>query len=371
MLIYFGFSALIAFAATTALLLFAEPSLLAAIHLVFALAALPLIFAAIAHFIPVLTRSGDTPRMIRLAPLLLQLSGATVVLHFYAVLGLPALAAAAAVGTLVSVCFALWMASRARHALGTPHPGWRWYLAALTFLALGLALVPVMTCWPETRPALRLLHLHLNILGFIGLAAIGTLQVLLPTVLGGPDAAATTRLRRDLPLAVVGVSTTALGAAFWWPLSLFGAALLLVVAGRLGWSWWRRYGLRAITGDGASAALAAALFGFVLMLILGAVHGVDLLNGHDAVLAFVAAFLLPLVTGALSQLLPVWRFPGRRTPEREQLRTVLAQGGAARALLFLAAGFLLAFGRSEGLALMAVGVLHFALQSVRAFCFPR
>jgi hypothetical protein len=41
--------------------------------------------------------------------------------------------------------------------------------------------------WPAGYGALRLVHLHLNTLGFIGLTAIGTLHVLMPTVLGKPD----------------------------------------------------------------------------------------------------------------------------------------------------------------------------------------
>ena len=67
------------------------------------------------------------------------------------------------------------------------------------------------------RLSLRLLHLHLNTLGFIGLTAIGTLQVLMPTILAGPDGEASARLRDDLLPAVGGVFLVALGAAVWSP----------------------------------------------------------------------------------------------------------------------------------------------------------
>ncbi len=80
---------------------------------------------------------------------------------------------------------------------------------------------------------------------------------------------------------------------------------------------------------------------------------------------------MPLVTGALSQLLPVWRYPGRRTLQRDRMREVLVQGGAARSLLFLAGGLVLAFGYGEGLWLMALGLLIFAVSLVRAFMFVR
>jgi hypothetical protein len=58
-------------------------------------------------------------------------------------------------------------------------------------------------------------------------------------------------------------------------------------------------------------------------------------------LLFVLAFLLPLLSGALAQLLPVWRFPGPATPARAAWRAGLVAGGAFRAGLFLLGGGLL------------------------------
>ena len=239
----------------------------------------------------------------------------------------------------------------------------------MVFLAFGLALVPAMDYWPQWRLALRLLHVHFNLLGFVGLTAIGTLQVLLPTVLSGPDVEATQRLRTDLPWAVGGVLATSLGAAFWWPLSLAGAAMLFCVVWHLGSAWYSRYGLLTLLADGAAAALVAALFGFVLFLLIGVAHAFGLLSGHDAVPGFMAAFLLPLVSGALSQLLPVWRFPGKATPVRARMRDLLASGGLVRALFFIASGFLLALGYEEGFWLAAVGLLHFGGVLVRVYFF--
>ena len=367
MLIYLGICAVVAFGYAFALLQSGGASLLASTHLVFAVGVLPLIFGAIAHFVPVLTRSGAAPRAVGLAPLPLQLAGWLVFLYFSGALGDGALHAAAAI--ILVVCGGLvgWLISRARRAFGRPHPGWRWYLASLAVLVVGVALVPLLTLWPESRQALRLLHLHLNTLGFIGLTAIGTLQVLLPTVLSGPDADATARLRSDLPWALGGVFAVAIGAALWWPLSLLGAFLLAGVAGRLGRSWWRRYGPLALVNDGASAALAAALCGFLLLLALGVAHGFGAMSGHDAVAAFIAAFLLPLVTGALSQLLPVWRYPGRRTAVRDRMRELLSYGGAIRAALFVAGGVLLAFDSSYGLWLCVVAFSLFLYALLCAF----
>jgi hypothetical protein len=369
MLIYLGLSAVTVFFAAFALLHFGEPSFLAAAHLVFAVGILPLIFGAITHFVPVLTRSGPAHRYVLLAPLLLQLAGLSVFLYFYGMAGSWALHAAAACALLLAIGFAGWLVLRALRTLGKPHPGWRWYLAAIACLSASLLLVPVMALWPGAHHELRLLHLHLNTLGFIGLTAIGTLQVLLPTVLSGPDAEAAARLRRDLPFAVGGVLAVALGSALWLPLALVGAASLLMVVTRMGASWWRRYGLRKIAGDGASAALAAALSGFLLLILLGVGHAFRVLGGQDAVPAFVVAFLLPLVTGALSQLLPVWCHPGRRTEARERMRGALVSGGVLRSFLFLAGGLVLAAGKNEGVWLAAAGMFLFLFGVVRAFFF--
>ena len=347
MLIYLGVCALAT--CLVALLLVGELGLLLATHLVFVLAIVPLIFAAIAHFVPVLTRSGGAPRAIQFAPLLLQVAGLLVALYFSGAAGEGALHAAAGLVVLCSGAFCVWLVRRAANTLGCPHPGWRWYLVALALLAGVVALVPLMALWPAWRPFMRLLHLHLNTLGFVGLTAIGTLQVLLPTVLSGPDAQASARLRRDLPFALAAVLAVALGAAAGWrPLALLGAGGLAGVAGRLGVAWLCRYGLRTLLGDGASAALLVALGGFVLLVLAGVAHAFGVLSGHDAVAAFIAAFLLPLVGGALAQLVPVWAFPGRRTERRDRLRALLVAGGRWRALFFLLAGILLAFGWIEG-----------------------
>jgi len=368
MLIYLGVSALVAFGYALSLWLIGEASVLANTHLVLVMGILPLIFGAIAHFIPVLTRSGAAPRAVRLAPLALQLAGILAFLYFSGAAGRGALDAAAAIALVVSIRFAGWLIGRAKRTLGQPHSGWRWYLAALLMLAVGLVLVPAMALWPESRQVLRLLHLHLNTPGFIGLTAIGTLQVLLPTVLSGPDAAAAARLRRDLLPGVAAVLAIAAGAAFWRPLSLLGAILLACVCGRVMLSWWRRYGLRTLFGDGASASLATAQCGFLLLLFFGAAHGLGAMSGHDAVPAFIVAFLLPLVTGALSQLLPVWCDPGRRTAVRDRMRAVLVRGGALRAVLFMVGGVLLACGLGAGLWLAAAALLLFAYSLLRVFC---
>jgi hypothetical protein len=365
-LIYLGFSAIATFLAALVLLRFGEASPAAVTHLVFVIGIMPLIVGAITHFVPVLTRSGRAPRSLLLAPLGLQLAGWLAFLDFRG--EMPA-AVTAAIGALVITVFlGGWLVLRARRTLGRPHPGWRWYLAAVVFLAMALILVPAMNWWPQARPELRLLHLHLNTLGFVGLTALGTLQVLLPTVLGGPDADAAKRLQHDLPYAIGGVLMAGFGAAFWLPLALAlaGAALLAYVGFRILVSWLRRYGARALASDGVTAPLVGALCGFLLLLALGMAHGLGILAGRDAVPAFVVAFLLAMVTGALTQLLPVWLHRGKRTPARERMHAALRRGGVLRALLFGLGGILLGLGISEGIWSAVLGLLSFMIVLIRS-----
>ena len=117
-----------------------------------------------------------------------------------------ALHGAALIGLAGAGCLAVWVRQRGRRTLGRPHPGVAWYAAALGCLMLALLAILAGLVWPAAYPALRLAHLHLNTLGFIGLSALGTLQVLMPTVLGVQDPDAVQRLRGQLPWALTAVA---------------------------------------------------------------------------------------------------------------------------------------------------------------------
>ncbi len=276
---------------------------------------------------------------------------------------------AAAVDLLLAAILLNWIAGRARAALGSPHPGWRWYGVALGCLMLALLAALLIPLWPQYWKALRLFHLHLNTLGLVGLAALGTLPVLLPTALGKPDPEAASWLRRRLWLVAGGALVIATGAAVIWPFAAPGAALLVVAALGLIGQWGRRFGFKAMLADGVAASLLAAVAGLLLTLAAGVAHGAGLLPGRPTLLAWGAGFLLPLVTGALSQLLPVWRWPGPAIPARHLMRQKLAATGGWRAALFLA-GALALLGGFDLLAgpLVAGGLLLFVgglLQAVR------
>jgi len=338
-------------------------------HLAFAVGVVPLIFAAMSHFVPVLTRTGDPVPWITRLPWLAQAAGLLAVLAMQGILPYWLLYGAAAVDLVLAAVLLNWMAARARASLGSPHPGWRWYGAALGCLMLALLAILLTAIWPAYWYPLRLFHLHLNTIGLVGLAALGTLPVLMPTVLGKPDPEAAGWLHRRLWLVAGGALVVATGAAVVWPFAAPGAALVLVAALGLVGQWVRRFGIRPLLADGISASLLAAVVGLLLTLAAGVAHGAGLLPARPSLLAWGAGFLLPLVSGALSQLLPVWRWPGPVTPARRLMRDKLAASGGWRALLFLltALALLADFQRLAGGMLLAALLLFGVnlLQAVR------
>jgi len=332
----------------------------APIHLALAVGVMPLIVGAMTHFVPVLSRSA-TPRIgVRLIPLVFLLAGALVFFSFaesnqvYLFAAYPAFAAAAV--------FAVWIIRRAAKAVGKPHPCLDWYLAAIVCLMLALVAVSAMALWPEQYPALRRLHLHLNTLGFIGLTAVSTLQVLMPTVLARPDPQAAARLRQHLKWALGGTVLVSMGAAWFKPLVYMGIVLWAIPLARLGSAWISLYFGEIFKINGAASSLAAAYAGFCATLLFGVLHAHGILNSADAALAFILVFLLPLVTGAVSQLLPIWIRPGMQSDWHAQVRQKLGAGGAYRAMLFLLGGLSVGLGWRGGLLFSIAALIAFLLQ---------
>lgn len=347
--------ALLAFLAALVLPLLLHLPAAALWHLLFAAGVMPLIFAAMLHFTPVLTRSrGARGAVAWLPPLVLVVGlGAFAGLAFApdAVYRL-----VAPLALLLAAALWAWMWRRARTCLAPPHPGLYWYLAACACLMLALAAVAVSTVWPAAWPLLRRVHLHLNLLGFIGLTALGTLQVLLPTVRNVADARAAARLRADLKWALSGTLAVAAGAASWTPLALFGFALWSIPVVRFARASLRLHGRALWSADSAAPALAGALFGLVLVLASGVAHALGLLPASASLRLYVAAFLLPLVTGATSHLLPLWLHPERPPAALAGARARLQRGGRVRTVVFVGSGLLWA-GGAEWAVYAAAGAL--------------
>jgi len=362
MLVLLALAALLFMAGSVALVLMGQATPAAA-HIAFAAGIMPLIFGAMMHFVPVLTRSRAAVAPLRWLPLGMSVAGmlaasAFVVPGFFEI-GIHVGACLAFVGALI---LAVWIVRRARATLGAPHPCLYWYLAAVLCLALALAATLAGLLWPAQRVALRIFHLHLNTLGFIGLTAIGTLTVLLPTAAARPDASAAPRLRSDLALTVLGVLMLAAGSAWFVPVAYSGMLLLLLAVVSLGTTWAAQFWREISRRDGAAPSLALALFGFAALLFIGAGHVRGPLAGRDAIFGFVLAFLLPLVTGAVGQLLPLWLKPGLQQAWQQQARTTLTRYGALRALAFVISGLLVAFGLRQAALLAAVALVLFMVQ---------
>lgn len=359
--------ALVAFA--VALLWSPHAGRAAALHLILAVGAMPLIFGAMSHFIPVLTRTRTAAAGLVSIPILALAGGALVV----GALSLPELFWGRYAGALLAVAAAsallVWSRRRRAGMLGRPHPCLAWYEAALACLVLALLAVLASAIWPQQTIALHRLHLHLNTLGFVGLTAVSTLAVLLPTVAGRPDRDVGPRLRRDLPWAAAGTLLVAIGSAWYSPLAWIGGALWAVPLLRLGASWLRLYRAEILALHGAAPLLAAALAGLALSMVFGAISFIPAAGAFRATepaLAFVSGFMLPLVSGATSQLLPVWLRPGVQSSWHSGLRDSLGRYGGVRAVLFCLGGIAAGTGREWGLLLGAATLIWFLLQASAA-----
>ncbi|TXH75345.1 hypothetical protein [Thiobacillus sp.] len=331
------------------------------LHLILAVGAMPLIFGAMSHFIPVLTRTRTSGAGLAGLSVLALTGGILAVAAF----GLPGMAWGRYAGAFLALMAAglllAWSRRRQAGMLGRPHPGLAWYEAALACLACALLAILAGAFWPQQWAGLRRLHLHLNTLGFIGLTAVSTLAVLLPTVAGRSDPQVAAWLRHNLPWAMAGTALVAVGAAWFGPLAGLGAMLWAVPLGRLAARWLRLYRSEIFAWHGAAPLLAAALAGFATSLLFGVAAVAFPVSTPTS--AFVAGFLPPLVSGAASQLLPVWLHPGMQGEWHAALRSRLGRYGGVRAALFCLAGIAGGMDQEWGLFLSAATLLWFMLQT--------
>lgn len=314
-------------------------------HLVLAVGVMSLITAAMQHFVPVLARGrGPGPWLARL-PWIMAVAGALAAATLLGWLDWGFIVPAALLTLACAVAMIRWMIATARSALGDPHPGLAWYVAAMACLAAGLAAVVLLPLLPVWQAPLRAFHVHINLYGFVALTAVGTLQVLMPTVANRPDPEAGRRLKHDLKWALAGSVLLALGQSadqIW--LAGTGVALWGWVLARMLWSWIRLFGQRLVALHGNEPVLAAAALGLAAAMLgsLGSTAG--------PLTLFLPGFLMPLVSGAAGQLAPVWLRPGRRAPWHDQSLRLLGRWGGVRALLFVsAAGLPLAGYKCAGM----------------------
>ncbi len=186
----------------------------------------------------------------------------------------------------------------------------RFYLLAIGCAVVGVTLGAVMGAAPATRVALRLVHLHLNLAGFVGLTILGTIPTFLPTLahhraVSGREALVAWRL-------VLGAAACFLAGLVWGPPAVGVGSALTVLAGvlllggilfRLPSAAIRRGGLPfALVGAGVAWLLVWLGIDAVL-LVGGDARGADgawlaaaAVGGVAQVLAGSFGYLLPVVT---------------------------------------------------------------------------
>jgi len=307
-------------------------------HLVLAVGVMTLITAAMQHFVPVLCRSRGADRWLGRLPWVMAAAGGLALPIFAGRLDYELITLAAGIALVGALAMLAWMRRKGREAVGRPHPGLAWYLAAMACLALGLAAAMLIPWLPAWHGPLRAFHVHVNLYGFVGLTAVGTLQVLMPTLNNRPDPEVGLRLRLDLKWALAGALALALGKAVEFaPLVWLGLAGWGWTLARMALAWGRLHGREIVRWSGGEPVLAAALTGFVFALV-GAWQGLDPLA------VFLPGFLFPLVTGAAGHLAPVWLRPGVATPWHAASRQALNRFAGVRALLFLASAALPVLG---------------------------
>jgi nitrite reductase (NO-forming) len=250
-------------------------------------------------------------------------------------------AAGAWLAGAVVLAHAAAMAARASRALagGLARTVWFYVAAGAALVAgmgLGVLLAGGVAASAEAYRAMRLAHAHLNVLGWVGLAVIGTQFTLWPTVLRTRMVADPGRaVGWSLPLTTGGLAVATAGLlGRWQAVALAGLA---GYAAGLGVALvpFVRTALRRRPHTAASWSLGAGIAWFAVavaadLVALAASPGVVELDGRvDRLVPAVAVGFGPQVlTGALTYLLPVvW---GRGAYGNRKLAAVLEAGWRPR-----------------------------------------
>ena len=224
-------------------------------------------------------------------------------------------------GLLVVAAF-LWIGqdawSQARRSLNAPPLNLWFYALAILALFGGLACGETLAfAWAQSSFGyVRLAHIHLNILGFITLAIVGTMHNLLPTVLQAP--LHSPRLARVavilFPLGLAGLIGGFLNSSV--PIELAGGGVLLIGSVLYAVNLFRTWMASAHQGSAASDHLLIATFFLVLTLVLGILVAANNMSatplmpfGSLHLIAYthmaLIGFILQTIMGALSHLVPV------------------------------------------------------------------
>lgn len=234
-------------------------------------------------------------------------------LHSYTTIGVSGLFVAA---SFLWITRDTWL--QAKKSLNAPPLNlWFYALAALALFG-GLACGETLAfAWaPSSFGYVRLAHIHLNILGFVTLAIVGTMHNLLPTVVNAP--LYSLRLARAMiylfPLGLAVLIGGFLNSSVI--IEMAGGGLLVFSAGLYAFNLFRTWATSGHRGSTASDHLLIATFFLVLTLVLGVLVAANNIvtppimpfgSLHLAAYTHMAliGFVLQTIIGALSHLVPV------------------------------------------------------------------
>jgi hypothetical protein len=248
-------------------------------------------------------------------------------------------------GILVVASF-LWIArdawAQTRKSLNSPSLNLWFYAVALLALFVGLAVGEAMAFGlaHESFGHLRLAHIHLNILGFITLAIVGTMHNLLPTVLNAPlySPLLARAVFIFLPLGVAVLIGGFLNSSV--RIEIAAGFILFVGSTLYAVNMFRTWLASGHTGSAASDHLLLGTFFLQLSIVLGILLGANSLSdppympyGSLHLVAYthmaLVGFILQTIFGALSHLVPITLAVSRvdsnkkRGPYLEQLTAII------------------------------------------------
>lgn len=216
----------------------------------------------------------------------------------------------------------LWIARdtwlQARKSLNAPPLNLWFYALAVLALFGGLACGETMAfAWAQQSFGhVRLAHIHLNILGFITLAIVGTMHNLLPTVLNAP--LYSPRLARAVimlfPLGLAALIGGFLNSSVM--IEMAGGGLLICGAALYTFNLFRTWTVSSHQGSSASDHFLVGTFFLLLTLMLGVLVAANNMSatpimpfGSLHLMAYthmaLIGFILQTIIGALSHLVPV------------------------------------------------------------------
>jgi len=224
-------------------------------------------------------------------------------------------------GFLVVGAF-LWIAhnawTQARKSLNSPPLNLWYYAVALFALVGGLACGETMAFGlsQQSYGYVRLAHIHLNLLGFVTLAIVGTMHNLLPTVL---NQSLSSPLLARIVLLLMPLGVALLIGGFMnssVPIEIAAGGILLIGASLYAINLFRTWMASAHKGNAASDHLLLGTFFLLFTIILGILVGANSLAtppvmpyGTLHLIAYthmmLVGFVVNTIMGALSHLITI------------------------------------------------------------------